>query len=134
MYFTIREMTVLSVDSKKYREMYSHPMNQDRFEWSGQAICYKLQRNLINTVWCSLTKVCFFVFSITVSFLNATQSAGEDSQTQIVWKNPFFLREYCQGKVFLILVITNLIHTIFYSPIFVMPLVMVPLNTWWGEE
>lgn len=130
MYFTIREMTVLFVDFKKDREMYSHPMNPDRFEWSGQAICYKLQRSLINTVWCLLTKVCFFVFSITISFLNATRSGGEDSHTQIVWKIPFFLREKCQGKVFLILVITNVIHAIFYSSIFPMPLVMVPLNTW----
>lgn len=67
-------------------------MNQDRLEWSGQAVCYKLQSNIINTVWCSLTKGFFFIFSINILFLTATQSAGGDSPTQVLWKIPFFER------------------------------------------
>lgn len=37
--------------------------------------------------------------------------------------------EKCQNLVFLILVITNVINTIFYSPYFVMSFVILPFHT-----
>lgn len=39
-----------------------------------------------------------------------------------------FFREWCQGRVFLILVIANVIHTIFYSLSFMMSFVIIPFH------